>query len=208
MAHSNKILSQAGISLADVYDIEGSVAGLEELDVSEVKGVHELGGTIFSERLQGAIDRRTTGAIAQNTDWDIILTALGNIPTRILGVLVFTDDSARIGHATVSVRNPTEGRELPIFVWDSAEGVITIRMEDDGAGVANHVALANGGSLNITKLPSMLIGTELPVTVDEMAFRGRTSAFGAGTVTITALIYRAFTQIGGISSYGLPVPSW
>ena len=43
-----KILSQAGISLADLYNVEGSIAGIEQLDTRELPIVHEMSGTIFS----------------------------------------------------------------------------------------------------------------------------------------------------------------
>lgn len=202
-----KILSQAGSSLADTYNVEGSIAGIDQLETRELPIVHEMGGTIFAERLSGGMDRRTTGAIAQNTDWDIILTGLGRFPSRILGIFVFSDDASRLSHATVSVRDPLDEREVPIFAWDTGEAVVTVRIQDDGAAVANEVALNN--VLNVAAAtPSLLIGTDQPAPIDQMAFRGRTSGFGAGTVVVTMLMYKAFSEIGGISSRGLPLPSW
>ena len=46
--------------------------------------------------------------------------------------------------------------------------------------------------------------------INDIAFRGVTSAFGAGTVVLTALIHIAFTHLGGNvpSNFGLPVPGW
>jgi len=201
-----KILSQTGISLADTYDVEGSIAGIEQLESREVSLVHEMGGTIFSERLSGAIRRVTTGAILQNAAWDLILTDLPAVPTRVLGVVVFSDDDARISRAMVAIRDPLAEREIPIFVWDANEATVTVRMQDNGAAVTTENVLAN--ALGVATLPSMLIGSEQPQPVDQVAFRGLTTGFGAGTVVTTALIYIGFSQVGGISSHGLPVPAW
>jgi len=203
-----KVLSQAGISLADVYDVEGSIAGVEQLQADEIQVVHEMGATIFSERLSGAIRRATTGAILQSTAWDIILVDLPNVPARVLGVFVFTDASARVSNVSVHIRNPLSGREIPIFAWDSNENTMAIRMDDNDTGPAAREFLAT--NMNVANMPSMLIGDRQPQSVQNIAFRGLTLAFGAGNVTVTALIYIAFTQIGGmgVSSYGLPIPSW
>ena len=202
-----KILSQAGISLADVYDVEGSIAGIEQLRSEEVQLVHEMGATIFSERVSGAIRRATTGDINQSTTWDIVLTDLPAGVSRILGVSVFADVGSRVNDAAVSLRDPTGGREIPVFLWDSTQGVLVVaRMRDDGAAAATFNVLAS--TLNIGAVPSMLIGEGQPQRVNEIAFRGGTNAFGAGTVEVIMLVYLALAQVGGISSRGLPVPGW
>lgn len=203
-----KVLSQAGNSLADIYDVRGSVAGIETLETHELPIVHEMGGTVFSERLSGAFSRSTTGALAQNTTWDIAVTGLGNGISRILGLVVFTTDAARLTEVTASVRDSDVGREVPIFIWDLNEAVIGGRIQDDGAAVGSVAFLSNaGGGVN---LPSLLIGDEQPQPIPEVAFRGLTSGFGAGTVTTTLVFYRAFSETAGagVSSRGLPIPGW
>jgi len=201
-----KILSQSGNSLADMYDVVGSVAGIEELETRELAIIHEMGATLFSERISGTMRRMDSGAIAQSLGWEVILTNLPNTMTRILGLVVFSTDSTRINVATINVRSPGQQREVPIFTWDANEPVVTARFMDNGVAAANHQVLQ--GNVGVGTMPTMLIGSLQPQSVGEIAFRGSTTAFGAGTVTITAVFYQAFAQIGGVSSRGLPIPSW
>ena len=201
-----KILSQSGNSLADTYDVEGSIAGIDELETHELPIVHEMGATVFSERFSGAIRRVTTGAIAQSTTWDLVLDNLPSGITRILAVAVYMD-AARVNEATVLLRDEN-GREIPIFIWDTNESRVTIRIDDNGTGVVTSNAL-----INVARdVPSMLFGAGQVQRVADIAFRGTSTAFGAGTVTVTALIYVGHSAIGGVpgntNSRGLPVPSW
>ncbi len=200
-----KILSQAGISLADVYDVQGSIAGVEELSSGEVSLVHEMGATIFSERLSHNIRRSGTGAILQSVNFNLVINDLPAVPTRLLGVAVFSDNAVRVLHAAILARSAGDGREIPIWVYDQVN-FLAIRMEDAGGGVADHELLL--GNVQATMLPTFVGGNEQPQIVNELAFRGTTTAFGAGDVTITALYYTAFSQVGGLSSRGLPIPSW
>ena len=134
-----KILGQAGTSLADVYDIEGSIAGVDQLLSEEVTLEHEMGGVIFSERLIGSIERLTTGALVQNTSWDLTLVTPPGI-FRVLGVYVQADVGARSTRAQVSIRDPTSARELPLFIWDSANDLEqSIRIVENGGAVGNDV---------------------------------------------------------------------
>lgn len=199
-----KVRSQAGNSLADIYEVGGSIAGIDELETRELGIIHEMGATVFSERLAGVIVRSETGDINQSVTFDNVITGFGANVVRILGLLVFTDNAARFDEITVSVRDPIAGRETPIFAWDVNEAGVSIRLQDDGAAVATYTGLAN--SLDITTLPSMLIDQRQPVS--EVAFRGRTPAFGAGTVFARLLLYTAFAEIRGYESRGLPLPSW
>ena len=201
-----KILSQSGNSLADTYDVEGSIAGIDELETHELGIIHEMGATIASERLSGNLRRGTTGAINASDTWDVLLTDLPAVPTRILGCVVMTDDASRVARAMVAIRDQPNGREIPIFAWDDNEADLALRIQDNGGAVGILALLQN--ALSIGTLPNMLIGTDQPQPIDAIAFRGVASAFGAGDVTITFLLYIAFTQVGGISSRGLPVFSW
>ena len=205
-----KILSQSGNSLADVYDVEGSIAGIDQLETRELPIVHEMGHTVFSERLSGSIRRISSGALAQNLTWDIIIADLPVTPTRVFGVACLVDTAGRTVVATVSVRTavPSGGeREFPIFNFDTTQGTATCRIQDNGAAVANLNLLENGLRAAGPQ-PSMVIGNEQPQPIDRIAFRGLTAGFGAGTVTVTALIYIGFSQVAGISSRGLPIPGW
>lgn len=201
-----KILSQAGTSLADVYDVEGSIAGIEELSSREVVLVHEMGATIFSERASGRMLRLSTGAIAQSTSFDLTFADVPDFVTRVLGVVVIAD-SQRVDDAAISIRDPVAGRDMPVWIWTAARDLYeSARFEDSGGGVADHNLLYGiGPSINF---PSLLFGPSQPEPVSSMVFRGNTTAFGAGTVEVIAKVYVAYSRLKGVSSFGLPVPSW
>lgn len=202
-----KVQAQAGNSLADVYDVRGSVAGIEQLETQELPIVHEMGGTVFSERLSGNI-QRLSGTLAQNLTLDTTLDLSGADVRRIFGVAVITDAVARVDHLALLIGNSADTREIPIWAWDTTIGThVDIRMMDNGAAVADHeilIPIATG-----CPLPSFSFGDGQPQRMDRIIFRGLTAGFGAGDVTMTALIYTAFGfRSGGLSSRGLPVPSW
>jgi len=203
-----KILSQAGISLADTYDVQGSIAGIEQLNSDNVSLIHEMGQTIFSERLVGTIERRTTGDLLQNISYNIIASDITEVPGRVMGVMCFVDIGARLNMHAVYVHDSFHGREIPIFVWDSNnDGTALVRISDDAAAAATLTMLQPVRPL--ATVPSMLTGTDRNQSVDFITIRGQTLGFGAGTIDITTLIYLAFPEsAGGLSSEGLPLPSW
>jgi len=201
-----KVLSQAGTSLADVYEVEGSIIGVEEIQSREVFLTHDMGSTISSERLIGFIERVDTGALAQATGFDVTLVAPIGI-YRVMAIEVHADTTARTDRVQVSLRDPTTGREQPIFIWDTNNDVTSvIRMVDDGAAAANLFSLLQ---TRPQVMPVLGIGVGQRLRVgEEIVFRGSTTGFGAGDVTITALIYVATTVVAGVGSRGLPIPGW
>jgi len=212
-----KVLSQSGISLADVYDVKGSIVGVENLEAADVSLVHEMGTTIFSERMGGGTLRFSAGAQAQNANFEV-LSGAGNFPegvTRILGVQVFLADSSASGEvasAAVCVRAPNGGglgvpREFPIWIWhETDDNQQNVRYRDDGT--LNRLTFLVPRS-PVPGIPSFLFGTEQPsVPVPELTFRGTMAAFGAGTIEPVVLIYISNAQTVRPSSVGLPVPSW
>lgn len=201
-----KILSQSGDSLAAMYDVKGSRAGIEHLETHELPIVHEMGATIFSERYSTIIRRSVTGDINQSTDFDRFTNDLPAVPTRLLAVTVLSDDAGRVGRAAVLARDNITGREIPLWVFDTAGGFQTVRMMEDGGAVTTFEVLR--GQTDLQHLPNMVAGSGQPLFVDRLVLRGTTSGFGAGTVFVRALYYLAFAQIAGISSRGVPVPSW
>jgi len=202
-----KVLSQAGTSLADSYDILGSVAGIDQLHTKEVQVVHELGQTITMERMQARIFTMITAATIQDTAFAISLTPLTASPARIYGIVVTVDVTSRLTHVNVSARDPVNGTEMPLWVWDGAnEDVIRF---SDGTALANQIVLRpTVGFYN--PLPLTMYGIDLPENhVNQYRLRGLTSGFGAGEVTVTAQMYAAFIDgPGALSSRGIPVPSW
>lgn len=203
-----RILSQSGDSLADIYDVRGSIAGIDELVSKEVSLVHEMGDTIFAERISTEFRRSTSGAVLQNVDIDMSIP-LPVTPTRLLGVVLFTDNAARILQAVVSVRDPVVGQDMPIWIWDGTTSEV-VRMVDDGGGAGDQTVLI--GHPSSALLPNMVGGAtnRHPGIVNGITTRAVTTGFGAGNVTLNALYYIAFATLpgSGISSRGLPVPSW
>jgi len=205
-----KILSQAGDSLADIYDAKGSIAGIEDLTTRDLGIIHEMGATVFAERFTLRIGRMT-GSFLQTTGFDLSVTGLPAAPTRILGVSVTTDVAARLTHCNVAVHSVSAGveREVPIWTWDLADDIESpIRTITEGT-LANRVVLRSRTAT--PNIPSMIQSIdELDETpaVKDIFFRGLTETFGAGTVNPEALVLIAFAQIGGVSSRGLPIPSW
>lgn len=203
-----KILSQAGNSLADIYEVVGSIAGIEQLETRELPIVHELGGTVFSERFSQDIRRAQTAALAQNTAWDVVITALGDNAIRVFGLAVHTSVTARVAFCSVSVNREVNGREVPIWIWDATPDIeINVRYSDNGAAAATTIFLRPVQLLE--GLPNLMTGEEQPAHNNRIAFRGVTSGFGAGTVIVTMDVLTGFGQIqGGLTGRGLPFPSW
>ena len=208
------ILGQAGASLADQYDVAGSIVNISQLNTSEIHLTHELGGVLFAERLGGQILRMDSTPVLQTIAWDIQLTQadLPSSPFRVMGVTVFADVGSRINHATLSMRDPETDQEMPIWVYDqncSTCGVTTSRFIDDGQAVTQHQILtAVPGSIQV---PTMMFGNDARVgfRLPAFAWRGTSLTFGAGLVEAVALIQIAFAdQASGLSSHGLPIPSW
>lgn len=207
---SRKILSQAGTSLADVYDIEGSVAGLHSIDVDEIKGVHELGGQIHSERLVAFLTTQTTGGVLQNTTFANTSGSFPDSINRIMHLSVLASVGARLAHVSVAFQDTASGREIPIWVWDNADDRDqAIEWSNDGAGATTVQHL----STLVTHLPTLMTRVGTPRLMGALILRGLTSGFGAGTVTVFLVtqILRpnpAVVVPGDPSSHGLPIPSW
>lgn len=212
MTHSRKILSQAGTSLADIYDVEGSVVGLEDLDVSEIKGVHDLGPTIQSERLTSHLVLVTTGAVNQSTAFNVAMNDVTDAVNRLLGVAVMADVGARVDFASIAIGDTQSFRETPIWVWDTNDDVVKrFSWVEDGVGPST---VDNLEVLGVTHLPQLLTRTGLDRGMPRLMLRGSTTAFGAGTVEVQAIYTFCRPNVSGTpapgepSSHGLPVPSW
>lgn len=212
MGHTRKILSQAGTSLADIYDVEGSVVGLDALSVEEIQGVHELGGTIHSERLSVFHRNIASDDELQNVAFNTSMSGFPDSINRILGIFVVASVASRVAFVTLSIGDPATGREHIIWAWDEtadAEGPVRW---DDGSGAANISGLRTlAGPLGTQ--PNLLVRTGARWRMPSMVMRGLTNGFGAGNVTVTAQIMlcrpdRSVTAPGDPNSRGLPIPSW
>jgi len=211
MSHSRKILSQAGVSLADVYDVEGSVVGLENLDVSDIKGVHDLGPQIHSERLQVFNLIADSTAVAQNVTWNIELGAFPDSINRLLSVFVMADTAARTAHCAISIRDPLSLIDHVIWAWQSVvdiEANLLWAAPTVGTQVGLRVLAGPRGDV-----PTLIARTGASAAMPTLFFRGLSLGFGAGTVRVRALIQIARPDEGNPapgapSSHGLPIPSW
>lgn len=209
-----KILGKAGESLADVYDVEGSVAGTEFLDSDTVHLVHEMGGQIMSERMIAHLIRIQSGAIVASGEWDISSVTIPDCVNRILGIQVFVDVTARVDFCSVSIRDTpaaTSSHSTLLWAWDSATDIEFDVRSLQGGSTANRIHLAPRPALY--PFPSLMLRTGLGRLMPLIDFNGVTPAFGAGEVNATAIIYLARPDTvtpaaGDPSSHGLPIPSW
>ena len=203
-----KILSKSGDSLADTYDVEGSIAGIDELLSEEINLTHEMGGVLFAERLVGRVFTLPALGKLQNTAFATGFT-VALTPARILGLQVITDVAGRLANAQVSIAGQgTTNNDMPVWFWDvaaDAEGPIRIIL----GGVLATLSILR--PITPSLIPNLTICRaegQPPQSPLSLSLRGVTGGFGAGTVDITALVYVAFAQTGGLSSRGLPLPGW
>ena len=199
-----KILSRSGDSLADVYDVEGSIAGIDELQSKDVNLVHEMGGVLFSERLSGRVVTLTTGNILASANFSINFSVSNT--SRLLAATVIVDDIVRIARWSLAVTSGPgqDNTEVPIGFWKTSD-------------LDRSVNVLIGGSVSLLfalipivpmMLPQLMIGQDSPRPISTVTFRGDAAAFGGGNVEVQALLYFAFPETAGLSSRGLPVPGW
>jgi len=98
-------------------------------------------------------------------------------------------------------------REIPIWTFDNnVDQEVVIRVQENGAAVGNTNMCR---ALNVQDfVPITLLGRDQRINAPDIAFRGSTLGFGAGTVTVIALIYIEFANLEGVSSFGVPLPGW
>ncbi len=200
-----KILSKSGDSLADVYDVEGSQAGVENLESKDVHLVHEMGATIFNERLASRVLALSSGAVAASTAWNVNFSVSRN--TRILALACVTDNVGRITANQVSITSgpAVDNTEVPIWGWLGASDGSRVLSVMIAGVVANRTVLIPG---LVGEIPNLLIGTDSPRPAQTITMRGVSNAFGAGTVETQVLVLFGFAQTEGLSSRGLPIPGW
>ncbi len=208
----SKILSQAGSSLADTWQVEGSVAGVENLESKDVSLFEEMGGRVHSERIQSFFIELDSGAVAQSTAFNITAGGIPDSINRVLGIWGIATNSARVDNWTLyqAAQDAAGQGEIPMYHWDNADDSTGgIRWSDHGNAAASFVLLK---SLSIWG-PSLLTRTGVENDLPDLILRGITSAFGAGTVQLRVLVHLCRPDPGNPapgqpSSHGLPIPSW
>ena len=200
-----KILSKSGTSLADLYDVQGSIAGIDDLLSNDVNLVHEMGGTIFSERVGATVVAISATALAQTVGWNVRFT-LGDEIMRILALSVVTTTPGRLSQVSISISDlPGSVTDCPIWIWKEGELEIVATLAIDGTDAARVVLVPTGPPL----IPNIVVGSDSRFPAPVLSFRGLTTTFGAGTVTPQMIVYflKAF-QGSAPSVKGLPLPSW
>lgn len=207
-----KILTQSGASLADIYNVQGSIAGIDELVSNDVSLVHEMGAEILSERIITNMVIIATASNLQNVTFGITIPA-NNIPdtvNRLLAIVVLSTASARLSICSLAIRNVITGRELPIWVWNSTDDPErAVEWSLDGAASATFVQAAAPTDM----LPYLITRTGLDRRMPDFVFRGATLGFGAGNVTTRCVLAIARGSApnptpGEPGGHGLPIPSW
>jgi len=209
-----KILSQAGISMAPGYSIEGGIIGVEELDTHDVILAENFGDRVFSERLRSLTAELTATDVLQSAAFSATLpgTGLGfpDGPSRILGVTVLHDgDAADVLRVQVSMADQSTGLEFPVYAWDDTVGAEITGLWDIGSGAINVFFLP----ALVDNTPNLMTRTGNAALMPNLIMRGSTTAFGAGNVTIVGLVHVALANAptpvpGDPSSHGLPLPGW
>jgi len=175
-----------------------------------------MGAAIFSERLAGQVFRLFFDDITQTVTLGASFTGLPETPFRLAGFQILVEGGleARLTRIVASLSELDAGgtaiQEIPFWSWDTTLGTSeTVRMIDGGAAAANFDLLIPAPS-NLPQLPQILTGAFQPGVVNGITCRGLTATFGAGDVDIIALAYILFPDAAGsgISSQGLPIPSW
>ena len=201
-----KILSQGGRSLADMYQAEGSIAGIDNLETRDLPIVHEMGATLFSERFRSTARQVRSGNLAQSTNIELEINNMPAAITRLVGIAVITDMVGRVSFVQVSLFDPITDQDFPIWAWDSTGIARTIRLRDNGATAVVNTLTAEPGNIF---LPCFTGGEDQgALPQHQIRVRGATTAFGAGTVFVNVHLEVAFTFTGGVSAFGARVPSW
>jgi len=203
-----KILSRSGDSLADTYDVEGSIVGVEDLNAREVHLTHEMGGVIFSERLTGSIVATAAAATAQNLAFAAAGPDMAQTSKLLALQVTSSETTGRLDDVVVLLGGPGD-TEIPIWNWLQADGAINTLITIGGSLADINVLQPHQG---LQTIPLIIPGTDQPVNgvgPNRLILRGNTSGFGAGTVVVQMLAYFAFAIDPGMGgSRGLPVPSW
>jgi len=207
VSHRGRIQTRSGDSLPDQYDVAGSTTRFQFLDTEEVKTVHEMGGVFFSERASARIRNFTTGNVAQSTTIGVNLTDIAGPPFRLYGVRVVVDITARISNLALMMRSALTSEEFPIWMWDETNED-TMRFDLTGTGSNNRLVLRP--QPEYSAFPIMGFGDSQPFSVGEIILRGASSAFGAGNVVVTVLVYEAHatSNLPGSESFGTTLPAW
>jgi len=133
---------------------------------------------------------------------------VGGISVGRIGNMAVITDADRISFCSLAIRDDDTGREVPIFVWDTTiDGVNNIRIQENGQTISNVLVLRPISTPALDQR-CLILGSSQPRRLGQLVFRGRTTGFGAGDVTPVAVVTIYSAESQGLSSHGVPVPSW
>jgi len=209
-----KILGQTGASLADTYDVEGSIVDVDFLDANDVKLFDEMGGRAFSERLETHVIAIASGAIDQSDNWDVDMVTVPDSINRILGIYVTVDVTARVDFCSIALRprDAAGANAFPLWSWDTDTDIETDIRIMQGGTTADRLMLTPTEQSQYP-FQTIMSRTGTVRLLPFISFSGVTKGFGAGSLNAVAhiLLCRpdAVTPAAGDpSSHGLPIPSW
>lgn len=210
--------SAGGSSLASIYDTKGTaLAANAEIMGGEIALTHDMGALLFAEAYRVQVFRIEVTGVSQSSTFGETLDDLPASPFRVMGMVVFTTVGAdSFITASLMVRDRDDQMEVPLFIWEFADGQSTVRFEPgDPFGVAGYTVL-NQAPTNISQQTQYLMqGTKTnpdgTLGVSSLSLRGSTDSFGAGTVGLHANIVIASANApgsGALANRGLPIPGW
>lgn len=207
-----------GNSLVTTYDTEGGMLAAEsELRDDEIVLVDDLGQRTASERFHLSIRQMNSGDVAQSTAFDSVIDDLPSF-YRILNVIIWAETTvvaADITSLALFQRDPTDERDIPIWSWLTADGVMAQRFQPNNSLVLGSYAIFTPSAIRQamcdTALPSLGRNhAQLGGNTRAIALRGTTAAFGAGTKKVFAsiLIGHVVPAPGLDRVDGTPIFSW
>lgn len=214
-----KILGKSGESLGASYDVEGSQVAIKTLkDEEGVSLVHEMGGVQFSERLFMRILNWNTGALSASSSFYVRSTSAGwaaSLPAPAASVRIYsvqamveTSDgfNGSVTRCSILAHDEDNDNDCPIWVYN---GTAEVQLNMHLAGSAVTAWDVGTRQSNIGQMsPVMLQGGSRVGQIDELVLSGTMAAFGAGTRTVHAVVLIGSTDPEGLSSVGVPIPSW
>ena len=210
--------SAGGSSLSSIYDTKGSaLAPSAEIMGQEIALTHDMGALLFAEAYRVQVVRLAATSISQSSNFEATTDDLPASPFRVMGFVVFSQQgSDSFVTCSLNIRDRDDQMEVPIFIWEFADGQSTVRFEPgDPFGVAGYTVL-NQAPGNISQQTQYLMqGTKTnpdgTLGVSSLSLRGSTDSFGAGTAGIHANIVIASANApgsGALANRGLPLPGW
>lgn len=212
------IQGSIGHSLARIYDTVATKLNLKRIYGEDVGLTHDMGWVAFSEAFRLGIRTVAASNVAQSTAFGTVTTDLPEGPFRIMGIQVICETTTTVSNVTVSARRSDGAIEFPLFIWDATSDIEVTSRFNPGPGTGDNILLMPTESAQVADLPVTLLQQSPGApriraanVIDDLSIRGTTTAFGAGSVDVTAIVFLALlagpnSEVSG--PQGIPFPSW